>query len=160
MNWRVAAAGCLALALVFGANGLAQACRCDEVPPWPVDLKPDQAWVESAIRWRLSGPTAHCTDVVAAVDALVLRWIAEAPDWRIRIERNDWSFLEAHPEGIYLVVQAVALRVFEKRPVEPREVIREVRRAGRGCWKMHSPEMRRAFRAARQGYARGSVIQR
>jgi hypothetical protein len=125
-----------------------------------VDLKPDQAWVESAIRWRLSGPTAHCTDVVAAVDALVLRWIAEAPDWRIRIERSDWSFLEAHPEGIYLVVQAVALRVFEKRPVEPREVIREVRRAGRGCWKMHSPEMRRAFRAARQGYARGSVIQR
>ena len=145
----------LALAPVQG-----WACRCGEVPVWPVNLQPDSAWVQSAIAWRLGSPTSGCRDVVDAVDALVLSWIARSSDVTVRIDRADWEFLAADPTHIYLLAQALYAREVRGEPVEPRRVVREVRRASRSCGKWHSPELRKAFRAARRKFDRGEELQR
>lgn len=137
-----------------------RACRCGEVPVWPVNLQPDSAWVQAAIAWRLASPTDGCRDVVDAVDALVLGWIAQSADVTVRIQPADWEFLQVHPRGIYLLAQALYLREAQGEPVEPRRVVAEVRRASRSCGKWHSPELRKAFRAARRKFDRGELLQR
>ena len=152
------AAGLLA-GLVF-APGRGWACRCGEVPVWPANLRPDSAWVQSAIAWRLGSPTSGCRDVVDAVDALVLGWISQSPDYTVMINRADWEFLAAYPTGMYVLVQALYVRGVRGEPIEPRRVVKEVRRASRSCGKCHSPELRKAFRAARRKFDRGEVLQR
>jgi hypothetical protein len=83
---------------------------------------------------------------MAAIDAWTLEWIADSDEVHVVLDRSDWSFLNAHPDLLSILIQSEALQLMEAGSSDAVASVRRVRSVVRRSQGYVDGTSRRALR--------------